>query len=167
MKRSTGIIVRFSLACCLTAALVRPVFSQRVPAPVRWSAGSTMPVLVHAGTMFTVDIHAAIDPGWHLYALQEPNGGPMPTEIALSKGDRVELLRVGQSHPRDSIDTQFQLRTMYFEQAAKFTLHMRAEPVKDTFDTTLHALIRYQACNDRQCLPPQEASIIVPYRIRP
>ena len=137
------------------------------PSPVHWSTGGTVPVLVHAGTLFQVSLLATLDPGWHLYASQQPAGGPMPLVISIAKEDGAELFRVAEPHPRYSTDPQFGLRTAYFAEKAKFTLYLRRAPAEDKSVQTLHMYARYQACNDRMCLPPQEAVVTLSYRVRP
>ena len=167
------ITLRVLTACLplIVGALhARPPLPQQpaaAPSPVHWSTGGTVPVLVHAGTLFQASLSATIEPGWHLYASRQPSGGPMPMVISIAKEDATELFRVGEPHSRYSADPQFGMRTAYFERAAKFTLYMRTAPVKDTGTQTLHMFARYQACNDRLCLPPQEAIVTLLFRVRP
>ncbi|MGI4758410.1 MAG: protein-disulfide reductase DsbD domain-containing protein [Janthinobacterium lividum] len=150
--------------CTLTlpaqTALVGPTSKLGVGAPVRWSA-EPLARPVPVGARFQVVLHAAIDPGWHLYALQQPEGGPMPTEIALQQDAPADLLRVDQEKPRRVADPQFHLLTAYFVQAARFTLRLQANGSVVPGAHPLHVLVRYQACNDRMCLPPHEDSLTV------
>lgn len=134
---------------------------------MHWSTHGTVPVVVHAGTLFHATLLATIDPGWHLYASQQPTGGPMPLVISIAKEDSTELMRVGEPHALYATDPQFGLRTAYFEGAAKFTLYLRTGPVKDPTSQTLHMYARFQACNDKLCLPPQETVVTVPFPLRP
>ncbi|MGI4854216.1 MAG: protein-disulfide reductase DsbD domain-containing protein [Janthinobacterium lividum] len=138
-----------------------------VPSPVHWSTTGSLPAVVHAGTQFQATLVATIDPGWHLYASQQPSGGPLPLVVSIAREDTTELMRVNEPHARYSTDPQYGVRTAYFEQTAKFTLYLQAAPVKNETQQTLHMYARYQACNDRLCLPPQEAVVILSFRIKP
>ena len=56
---------------------------------------------------FTRHCSPAIDPGWHLYASQQPTGGPMPLVISIAKEDSTELMRVGEPHALYATDPQY------------------------------------------------------------
>jgi Disulphide bond corrector protein DsbC len=129
--------------------------------PVHWRVKSAPTKMVKGGAKFSVTIEGQIDPGWHLYALEEPQGGPMATEVALTEGDPADLLLVEEGKPKVLPDPLFQQPTRFFEGTAEFTLHLQmAKSVSDR--PTLHILLRYQSCNDRICLPPHTDTMEVP-----
>jgi len=129
--------------------------------PVTWHLKAT-PKLVKQGAKFSVTLTGTLDPGWHLYALEEPEGGPVATEVALTEGDPADLIRVEESKPKVLPDPLFQKPTGFFDTTAEFTLHLQA--IKNAASPTqqLRVLIRYQSCNDRVCLPPHTDTVIVP-----
>lgn len=143
-------------------ALGSPPASER---PVHWALHGVQPA-ARAGERFEVRVDASIDPGWHLYALEEPQGGPIPTEIGIAEGDPASLLRVDSPPPRRLLDSGFQVVTAYFEDAAQFTLRLRADRAATAGGHALHVLVRYQACNDRMCLPPRNDTVVVPLQIQ-
>jgi len=130
--------------------------------PVRWLVKNAPAKPIKPGAKFTIIVEAAIDPGWHLYALEEPKGGPTATEIALTEGDATDLLRVEQSKPKVLPDPVFQQPTGFFETTAAFTLHLELAPDAAPGAHTLHVLAKYQSCNDRLCLPPHIDTIEIP-----
>lgn len=110
-----------------------------------------MPKVMQAGGRFTVLLQAAIEPGWHLYALPERDAFPLATEIALAKTNEADLLRVSQEKPQHTVDPESHIVTAWFAQAAVFTLRLASTSQHVPRD--LQVLVRYQACNDRMCLP--------------
>ena len=55
------------------------------PTPVSWSA-SMIPASLARGASSEIQIEARIDPGWHIYSVTQPPGGPIATKIALADG---------------------------------------------------------------------------------
>jgi thiol:disulfide interchange protein DsbD len=137
-------------------AFAGPVFGQN---PVKWSLsadpGNTS---VRAGREFVSTLKADIDNGWHLYALDQPQGGPVPTTIKISEGRPFVMSGTVRS-PEAIVkfDPNFQIDTKYFQDTVSFGL-----PVKANVDTGLDALafdVRFQLCNDTFCLPPKTVRV--------
>ena len=106
-------------------------------------------------------VAGTIDPGWHVYAMEEPQGGPIATQVGLAENDPAETLRVTSSKPQIAPDASFGMSTGVFESSVDFTLYLRAVPAPNAGDG-LQVLIRYQACNDQVCLPPHTDTVPVP-----
>lgn len=136
-------------------------------APVQWHIKTAPAKPLKRGANFDVTITGQLDPGWHLYALQEPEGGPIATEVAIAEGDPADLLRVDEGKPRVVPDPLFQKPTRFFEGSADFTLHLQAARDAHAGPTGLHILVRYQSCNDRVCLPPRTDTVAVPLSMAP
>jgi Disulphide bond corrector protein DsbC len=146
----------------LTAATPTALFAAPHPAVVHWQVTQAPNKPLKPGAKFNVVVFGTIDPGWHLYALQEPSGGPIATEVALTEGDAADLLHVDESKPKVIPDPVFQLPTGFFENSAAFTLHLQLAPDAAPGAHTLHVLVKYQSCNDRVCLPPHTDTVEVP-----
>ncbi len=131
------------------------------PNPVHWSVqGPARPQA--AGATFSVTLTAQIEPGWHLYALEEPEGGPMATQIGLSQNDVLKLLDVREPEPRMEPYPSLRELTGIFEKAVSFTLRVRA-PVKAVPRGSVSSiLVRYQSCNEQVCLPPHTETLPLP-----
>lgn len=132
------------------------------PTPAHWTAGNLPTKPVAPGARFSLILNARIDPGWHIYALEEPEGGPLATEIGLAEGDPVSLLRVDEAQPRMLPDPVYKQPTGLFQDTATFTLHLQLPRQPLLHDTTLHVQVRYQSCNDKICLPPHTETVAVP-----
>jgi thiol:disulfide interchange protein DsbD len=131
------------------------------PNPVHWSVqGPAKPVA--AGAAFNVMLTAQIEPGWHLYALEEPEGGPMATQIGLSQNDVLRLLDVREPEPRMEPYPALRELTGIFERAAAFTLRVRAPGKAVPRGSVSYILVRYQSCNEQVCLPPHTETLTLP-----
>jgi hypothetical protein len=84
--------VRTVLPCVLVLPLSAG-FAQ-APRPVSWHVKSAPHGAVKPGAKFEVTVVGAIMPGWHVYALQEPDGGPIATQVGLADGDPAVVLKV-------------------------------------------------------------------------
>jgi hypothetical protein len=136
-----------------------------VKPPVHWTVKAAPAKPVRPGAKFSVTITGQLDPGWHLYALEEPQGGPIATEVALTEGDPADLLRVDEGKPKVLPDPAFQVPTGFFDTNADFTLHLQTARDAAAGPGSLHILVRYQSCNDRVCLPPHTDTVVVPFSI--
>lgn len=148
-------------ALLLACAAMSAAAQSKPPAlePVHWSAESALPRSLHASTRFDVLLHATIDTGWHLYALPESDAFPLATEVALARTASVDLLRVDEERPQRHLEGDSRTVTAWFTQSATFTLRLSAMGTQPPHD--LQVLVRYQACNDRMCLPQKEATVPV------
>ncbi|RXH55515.1 protein-disulfide reductase DsbD domain-containing protein [Granulicella sibirica] len=155
-------------SCVLACVLALVSGSAAFAAPkvtVQWRVKAAPTKPVKAGAKFTVVITGQPDPGWHLYALEEPQGGPIATEIALTEGDPADLVRVEEAKPKVLPDPNFQQPTGFFDSAADFTLHLQSARNASADASALHILVRYQSCTDRVCLPPHTETMTVPLTI--
>jgi thiol:disulfide interchange protein DsbD len=150
----------YTLLAILSLA-VDPAAHAAVKPPVQWHVKTAPAKPVKAGSKFTVSINGQIDAGWHLYALEEPQDGPIATEIALTDGDPADLIRVEEAKPKVLPDPVFQKPVGFFTGSADFTLHLQLAKDASPGPGTLRVLVRYQSCNDRVCLPPHTDTVTV------
>lgn len=106
-----------------------------------------------------VSLRAEIEPGWNLYAVEQPEGGPIPTSIKIAEGSPFELSGpVRSPKPIVKPDPNFvvngtQLDTMFYQNSAVFELIVK--PLQATALSELKVDVRFQLCNDTFCLPPR------------
>ena len=143
----------------LAFLLILPIagFAQN---PTKWSLA---PNSVKVGDLTSLTLRVEIEPGWHLYALDQPAGGPIPTTIKVTEGKAFELRNVTSPKPTSKPDPLFivdgkPLETRYFENEATFAVDVMAltddSPVSD-----ISLDVRFQLCNDTFCLPPRTKRI--------
>jgi hypothetical protein len=77
----------------LLLAISAPASAQRVdPRPVTWSlAAPAMRAVPASGVLGFAALQARIAPGWHLYSMTQPPGGPGATRIAVAAGSAFRL----------------------------------------------------------------------------
>ncbi len=132
--------------------------------PVAWHVDPPKPA--RPGARVQLTLTGRIDPGWHLYSLQQAEGGPIATTLAFSEGDPAELAEVTEAKPITARDPAFDAPTRFFEGAAVF--HLRSTVTRDapSGPQTLHILVRYQSCNGQVCLPPRTDTVSVPLTVQ-
>jgi hypothetical protein len=144
-------------ACAALAAVPK--------APVSWTGKLVPAKAVKPGAKVEVQLTGVLDAGWHLYALEEPEGGPIATVVALTEGDAAELEQVTESKPKMAPDPAFGQTDGYFTESAGFVLHARVAPDASGGEHPLHVMVKYQSCNDKVCLPPRTDVVVVPLTV--
>ena len=127
--------------------------------PAHWSLDSDRSGPIKKDELVKIQLNAAIEEGWHLYALDQPAGGPIATTIKVADGSPFEIAGdISSPKPIVKPDPNFivdgrPLDTKFFERAATFTLSVRA--VADSSVDAIAINVRLQLCNDKFCLPPK------------
>ncbi len=127
--------------------------------PIKWRSSAKM----INETEGVITIKAIIEPGWHLYGVDIPSGGPKATKFDFSGSVGVKL--VGNVEPSTKPikvhDNVFDLTLNWWDKTTTFTqkfIKNKKENAK------IIGTIQYMGCNDQTCLPPstQQINITVP-----
>jgi thiol:disulfide interchange protein DsbD len=120
--------------------------------PIAFSLAGNLP---RPGQSSTIKLVAKVEPGWSLYALNQPEEGPKPTRIWLPE-DQPYKLRAGLKAPstKRKFDPNFNLEVEYYTGEVAFQL-----PVESSGAGRLRVNVQYQACNDQLCLPPRTVTV--------
>lgn len=121
--------------------------------PVKWGL-SVEPAKVPPGGAFLARLTATIEPGWHLYSLSTPAGGPIPTTLRLADNPSVARYRIYQPPPKRTFDPNFKLDVEAYENRVEFLLEVELRSDAPAGPLELAAQARYQACDAKQCLLP-------------
>ena len=102
-------------------------------------------------TQIEIQFKATIFEKWHLYGVELPEDGPLPTEFIFEVDSTKFVLTepLKQSTPKFEFDPIFEIDLSFFEGEAIFT------QVVDVIDSGLDLItgeIAYQACDDRLCI---------------
>jgi DsbC/DsbD-like thiol-disulfide interchange protein len=129
--------------------------------PITWilkDSGSRSPLA--PGASFPLQIFARITPGWHLYSTSQPEGGPIPTRIWLPEGQSFQMVRdLKFPVPHKMFDKNFEMEVEYYQELPTFVLSLKVNPKTPAGKHPLVVNARFQACNDRVCLPPRTEKI--------
>ena len=130
--------------------------------PVTWSL--TAPE--SSKRPYSFKLQAVIDSGWHLYALDQPSGGPVATTIKSADSSQFVIDgKITAPRPLTRVDPLFTgsdgkgLETRYYKGSVVFLI-----PIKSVTQEHIAALeymfdVRYQLCNDTFCLPPKTTRV--------
>ena len=129
--------------------------------PIAWQLTvKDRAVTVKPGAVFNARLSARIEEGWHLYALDQLEGGPIPTRITGPPEQNFELTgSIESPAPLKTRDENFDLETEYYEQSVTFTLPVRAAAKAPAGRHKLQVQVRFQACSSQLCLPPKTVKL--------
>jgi thiol-disulfide isomerase/thioredoxin len=133
-----------------------PVYAQETdePNPIKWALKAQTANSSSNKNLFTLELRATVDRGWHLYSTEKVEGGPSPTRISLVTGQSFEIAgEIDSPAPRSAYDPNFQVATEFYEGEVVFTI-----PIKLTAATVAEKIrvqVRYQTCTPTICLPPK------------
>ena len=132
------------LAAALPAAAQGPNY-------VRWSLTLDPPTAAPGATVIA-RLAGSIDPGWHVYSMS--TAAAIPTTLKLAPNPAVADSRVFQAPFKKAYDPNFQKDTETYQDSAVFLLELQLSPTAAAGTSEISATVRYQACNDKVCIPP-------------
>ena len=132
------------------------------PPPVRWQIRRVETTPPTAGAEFRAVATARVAPGWHLYAMDEPEGGPVALEFSSPAAGAATLVSVGAERPFRDAAPGSSGEADYYLGEVSFTLRLRWRGADGVGSLPVVLTVRYQACNDRMCLPPRTESLVLP-----
>jgi DsbC/DsbD-like thiol-disulfide interchange protein len=127
----------------------------QVPGTAKWEAIAQP---LNKQGVLVVNLTAQIEKGWHIYALSQPPGGPIPLRIAVEPGTPYELAgNITGAVPQKHRDPSFNLETQFYTDS--FTLKV---PVKATsgVGAAVPLAVRFQMCSDTTCMPPKTVHLV-------
>lgn len=147
------ILLMLVLMTCLST-----VSLAQLQKPVKWSYAAKRLNATEA----MVYIKGTIDKGWHIYSTVQPEGGPRKTVFAFSPSKSFALVGgVTEPKPIKHFEKAFDMDVLYFDNAVVFSQKIR---LKDKKPFVVKGTLEYMACNDKQCLPPDEVSFSIPVK---
>lgn len=140
------LLAAFLIACVL------PVSAQSRN-PVTWTV-DVAPEAAPPGSTVSARIAAKLEPGWHIYSLTNPEGGPTPTKIAIVPANpAITSLKLWQPKPETKFDQNFNINVEAFEKEVVLFAQMQIAESAAAGPLSVPLLTRFQACTDRECLP--------------
>ena len=102
---------------------------------------------------YELRLTATPPPGWHIYSMLTPDGGPIPTTFKFNQNALLSLQ--GKVKEKGKVvtyyDKNFKVDVKYFEGEAQF---VQLVTVKGKIKTNISGEIESMICNDRTCMPP-------------
>ncbi len=96
-------------------------------------------------------LKAELDPGWTVYSMYTPEGGPMATTVTLNQaGKGIELLgKAEENEPHKKYDDLFGVDVWYF--SGEFVIRQKVK-VTDAAIASVKGTVEYQVCQEGQCV---------------
>ena len=135
-------------AALAVATFVATARSQS-PNPVTWRIASR----AHAGQLTTFTVATSIEAGWHIYALVEPENGPVKTHFELQGVPDAAISAVAQSKPTSVLEPGQDEPVFAFAHSATFRVSVKSRSFPGRGTLT----VAYQACSESMCLPLRQA----------
>ena len=135
------------------------VFSQ-MEDPITWSTS----VEKLSDSTFVLVSEAIIEEGWHLYAQEVPQDGPIPTSFSFDSSQGSFLLE-GKTQEENGIvvdDAVFQMKIKFFEKKTVFKQKIKVLKGIET----INAIVEFMVCDDTKCLSPTEVDLVFDLKIK-
>ena len=118
--------------------------------PVTWSFGTEKT----GDNKFDIVMTADIDNGWHLYAMDIAEGGPIATSFTFEEpsGYALEGKPVAIDKPEVKFDNSFGMDIGMHSVRAGF----RQKITVTQYPATVKGFVTFMSCDDKQCLPPRD-----------
>lgn len=130
--------------------------SSQIYDPVTWSIEKK----ITGKTTADIIVKAAIDKGWHLYGLNIPPDGPIPTKISIETLENAKKEGTIQAKSKliESFDPNFNMKLNWYVNEAVFIQKVSGSDLNSLY---AKVLINYMVCNDVNCLPPTDTELEV------
>ena len=143
MKKHLALAFLLLIAICTHAQIVDPVHT-------------SVQLKTNNSAEGEIVFNLKIDAGWHVYSTNLGTNGPIEATLHVNKLEGVE--RVGKLVARgreiSKMDNLFGMKLRYFEHSVQFVQKVKFTKPQYKLDVYLE----YGACNDENCMPPQEAA---------
>jgi len=152
--------IRFFSCILVVLCFVSAAHAQN---PVSWSIKINPSANLKPGDKFSAHVSVQMQGGWHVYSITQGAGGPIPTRITVPDGQPFRLAGgVSGPRPHVAMDLNFEINTETYEGSATFNLPIVVVADTPAVRQALNINVRYQACNDKNCLPPRTVKLSVP-----
>ena len=136
-------LLAFLLTCIVGIFSV----SAQVENPTQWSYSQKD----LGNNEYEIVLKAQIEPGWHIYSIYTPDGGPMKTTVAFeSVGKGLELMGEAiENTPKKEMDPIFGVEVWSFENEYVITQKVK---VTDPAIASIKGTLEFQVCREGQCV---------------
>lgn len=154
--RRNLLLLLASLSTCILASAQLPYDV------VHWSATVVSRDAIKRGSSASIQLSAAIQDGWHVYALTQPAGGPIPLRVGLDENAiaREAGTPVGAPAERKH-DTSFGLETQFYTRSLEIRIPIEITKTAKAGQQEIPVSVRFQACSATTCLPPRTVHLSV------
>jgi len=147
MKKAILVLVIFLMSAAAYA---------QIESPVKWSYAAKK----ISSTEAVLFLRATIDDGWHIYALNLKEGGPIKTSFSFTPSKEYSLDgKTVEPTPVTKYEPNFKMDVTYFEKSVTFQQKIK---LKSANAAVVKGKLEYMTCNDKKCLPPEDVDFSIP-----
>jgi hypothetical protein len=135
---------------------------------VQWSGSVKPGTPIRQGSKVTIELSGEIQDGWHVYGLSQAPDGPIPLRVTLDGNEVIKSAgAVSGTAPVKKYDPSLNVETESYSGSLALHLPAQVNDHPSPGKQVISVAIRFQACNDRVCLPPRTVHLSVPIEILP
>lgn len=125
--------------------------------PVKWSYVARK----ISATEAVLYLKATIDHGWHVYSVNQKDGGPLKTSFTFEPNAGYAVAgKVTEPKPISKFEEVYGIQVDYFENEVVFQQKIRLKKP----NVIIKGKIQYMACTDEQCTPPLAVKFSTPIK---
>jgi thiol:disulfide interchange protein len=149
------------LSLVISLILFAAVTSAQVYDPVKWDFGFEKTGDKQYELIFT----ASVEEKWHIYSIDIPEGGPIPTSFSFDTLPAFKLSgKIYEvTKPVEVLDEAFGFKIKTFSTKAEFRQKIAA--LESSF--TVKGAVNFMACNNATCSPPKDAEFEINIEDKP
>jgi len=108
---------------------------------------------------YEIVMTATLESGWHLYAMDIEEGGPIATSFTFDpvEGYSLAAKAVEVSKPEVKYDNSFDMNIGMHSGTAEF--RQKISVIK--YPATVQGYVTFMSCDDKQCLPPRDVEFSI------
>mgnify|MGYP000871475567 CR=1 FL=1 len=146
--------MRYLIAAALMSLALHAQEAEPKLNPVKWTLSA--PSQAGVGSRIEALVTATVEEGWHLYSLKQLEGGPIATQIAMPAPQQFKLAGVVDAPvPLTAHEEAFDMSVEFYFGEVEFRLPVEINRDAKSGPHKLAVTARYQACDNKQCLPPK------------
>jgi len=131
--------------------------SAQILHPVKWSYGS-MRMGKNEALLF---FKATMDNGWHIYSVNQKDGGPVKTNFSFTPATNYRLIgNIQEPTPLAKFDKSFNMNVLYFGNSVVFQQKVSFRHIQDN-KIIIKGTLNFMVCNDERCLPPEDVKFSI------
>lgn len=126
----------------------------RIESPIKWSYAAKKLNATEAMLYLKADIQS----GWHIYSVNQKDGGPVKTNFSFTASKDFMLIgKVVEPKSVKKHEEVFDMDVFYFENSVIFTQKVKLNKPQ----TVIKGKVEFMACTDKECLPPAEVDFSI------
>jgi hypothetical protein len=161
LRGSAGCVFLWLLA---TAWATEPLRLPKAPSVTVAPAG---PIAVAPGKQAKLELDFRVEAGFHINSSQPKNSLMLPTTLRLSPPTNIMIGKVSYP-PGEDLSFDFLPGEKFNVYTGDFAITALITPVQSVSVGTyrVHGMLKYQACDNRQCYPPKEVPVAFDVKVQ-